>query len=278
MNQLNNPWGLYVDDDQTIYIAEYSNHPIVEWKCGATTGRVVAGGSGQGNRPDQLQYPRNVIIDKESDNLIICDFENRRVVRWPRQNGTNGETIISNVRCIGLTMDNDGFLCIADYDKHEVRRYRMGESQGTVAAGGNGQGNRLDQLSNPTYVFIDRDHTVYVSDYGNHRVVKWMKGAKQGIVVAGSQGQGNSLTQLSNPGGVVGDQSGTVYVVDQSNNRIMCWIQGVALGSVIGGGNDKESQSNQLLYPTCLSFDREGNLYVSDYGNHRVQKFNIDRS
>ncbi|CAF3850401.1 unnamed protein product, partial [Rotaria sp. Silwood1] len=96
MNQLNNPWGLYVDDDQAIYIAEYSNHRIMEWKYGATTGRVVAGGSGQGHRPDQLQYPRNVIVDKESDNIIICDFENRRVVRWPRQNGTNGETIIAN--------------------------------------------------------------------------------------------------------------------------------------------------------------------------------------
>ena len=34
--------------------------------------------------------------------------------------------------------------------KDEVRRYRRGESQGTVVAGGNGRGNRLDQLSYPT--------------------------------------------------------------------------------------------------------------------------------
>ena len=34
-------------------------------------------------------------------------------------------------------------------EKDEVRRYRRGESQGTVVAGGNGNGNRLNQLSNP---------------------------------------------------------------------------------------------------------------------------------
>ena len=119
------------------------------------------------------------------------------MVRWPRRNGTNGETIISNIDCVGLTMDENGSLYVTDDGKHEVRRYRRGESQGTVVAGGNGNGNRLDQLSSPQYVFVDRDHSVYVSDWGNHRVMKWVEGAKQGIVVAGGQGEGNGLTQLS---------------------------------------------------------------------------------
>ncbi|CAF4560348.1 unnamed protein product, partial [Rotaria sp. Silwood2] len=49
INQLSYPLGLYVDDDQTFYVADESNHRIVEWKCGATSGQVVAGGNGQGN-------------------------------------------------------------------------------------------------------------------------------------------------------------------------------------------------------------------------------------
>ncbi|CAF4513538.1 unnamed protein product, partial [Rotaria sp. Silwood2] len=49
INQLSYPLGLYVDDDQTVYVADESNHRIVEWKCGATSGQVVAGGNGQGN-------------------------------------------------------------------------------------------------------------------------------------------------------------------------------------------------------------------------------------
>ncbi|CAF1548944.1 unnamed protein product [Rotaria sp. Silwood1] len=274
-NQLYWPCGLYVDDDQTIYVADCWNHRIVEWKPGATNGKVVAGGNGEGNGAHQLNSPYDVIIDKESDSLIINDGENNKVVRWPRRNGTNGETIISNISCWGLTMDDNGYLYVVDVGKHEVRRYKIGDTKGTVVAGGNGEGNRLDQLSYPRYVFVDRDHSVYVSDWGNNRVMKWEERAKQGIIVAGGQGRGNSLTQLNEPQGAVVDQLGTVYVADCWNHRIMRWPKGATQGSAIVGGNGEGAQSNQLNYPTGLSFDRHGNLYVADCWNNRVQKFNI---
>ncbi|CAF4986951.1 unnamed protein product, partial [Rotaria sp. Silwood1] len=249
INQLSNPLGSYVDEDQTIYVADQSNHRIVEWKWGATSGQVVAGVNGQGSGAHQLNNPQDVIVDKERDCLIISDRSNRRVVRWPRRNGTSGETIISNIGCVGLTIDENGSLYVVDWGNHEVRRYRRGESQGTVVAGGNGSGNRLNQLSFPRYVFVDRDHSVYVSEWGNHRVMKWVEGAKQGIVVAGGQGEGNGLTQLSYPYGVVVDQLGTVYVADAGNNRIIRWPNGAKKGSIIVGGNDVGGQSNQLNYP-----------------------------
>ncbi len=275
MNQLSNPMSLYVDDDQTIYVADWPNHRILEWKLGATSGQVVAGGNGEGNRAHQLSHPSDVIVDNERDSLIICDHSNIRVVRWPRRDGKSGETI-SKIDCLGLTMDENGSLYVTDMVKHEVRRYRRGEFQGIVVAGGNGRGDRLDQLSNPSYVFVDRDHSVYVSDWGNDRVMKWMADAKQGIVVAGGQGRGNSLKKLSHPQGVVVDRLGTVYVADHYNHRIMRWIKGATQGNVIVGGNGRGEQSNQLDRPAGLSLDRHGNLYVVDYGNHRVQKFNLD--
>ncbi|CAF5072433.1 unnamed protein product, partial [Rotaria sp. Silwood1] len=255
-NQLNQPFGLYVDDDRTIYVADWYNHRIVEWKSDATNGRVVAGGNGEENGAHQLNCPVDVIIDKESDCLIINDWQNKRVVRWPRRNGTRGETIISNISCIGLTMGNNGFLYVVDDEEHEVRRYKIDDTKGTVVAGGNGKGHRLDQLSNPHYVFVDRDHSVYVSDYWNHRVMKWEEGATQSIVVAGGQGKGNSLTQLNYPQGLVVDQLGTVYVADSRNHRIMRWPKGATQGSVIIGGNSEGAQSNQLNSPIGLSFDR----------------------
>jgi sugar lactone lactonase YvrE len=269
---------LYVDDDQTVYVADEADHRIVEWKSGATSGQAVAGGNGQGNGAHQLSGPRDVIVDKERDSLIICDWLNARVVRWPRRNGTSGETIISNIYCRGLTMDESGSLYVTDVEKDEVRLYRRGESEGTVVAGGNGDGNRLDQLSDPQYVFVDRDHSVYVSDYYNHRVMKWVEGAKQGIVVVGNQGRGNGLSQLANPFGVVVDQLGTVYVADGVNHRIMRWVKGATQGTVIVGRNGRGGQSNQLNMPFGLTFDRHGNLYVADLENARVQKFNIENS
>ena len=277
-NQLYRPQGLYVDDNQTVYIADELNHRIVEWKSGATSGQVVAGGYGQGNGAHQLSEPSDVIIEKKCDSLIICDTSNRRVVRWPRRNGTSGETIISNIFCRGLTMDENGFLYVVDDEKHEVRRYRRGDSEGTVVAGGNDRGHNIDQLYSPTSVFVDRDHSVYVSDFENYRVMKWVECAKEGIVVAGDQGWGGDLTQLSDPYGVVVDQLGTVYVADGWNHRIMRWPKGATQGSIIVGGNGGGEQSNQLNFPFGLSFDRHGNLYVANWESHRVQKFTIEKN
>ena len=270
------PEGLFVDNDQTIYVADYGNHCIVAWKEGDKKGQVVAGGHGRGEGAHQLNYPADVIVDKETDSLIICDRGNERVVRWLRQNGTSGETIISNIACWGLTMDEDGSLYVTDIDKHEVRRYRRGESQGTIVAGGNGKGDRLDQLNCPRYIFVDRDHSVFVSDHDNHRVMKWREGAKEGIVVAGGQGKGNGLSQLYCPKGVLVDQLGTVYVADGLNDRIIRWPKGAKEGNVIAGGNGTGAQANQLNYPEGLSFDRHGHLYVVEWGNNRVQRFMIE--
>ncbi|CAF1243823.1 unnamed protein product [Rotaria sordida] len=244
---------------------------------GDTNGQVVAGGHGEGNRLDQLYWPTDVLIDKETDSLIICDWENRRVVRWSRRSGTTqGEILINNINCRGLAMDDQRYLYISDYEKHEVRRYQIGDKKGTIAAGGNGEGADLNQLNVPTCIFVDQQQTVYVSDRDNNRVMKWNKGAKEGIVVAGGQGQGNALTQLSYPQGLFVDTLGTIYVADYGYDRVMCWPKGAKQGTVIVGGNGKGEGANQFHYLKGLSFDRHGNLYAVDYWNYRVQRFLIE--
>ncbi|CAF1492231.1 unnamed protein product, partial [Rotaria sp. Silwood1] len=278
LNQLERVVGFYIDDDQTLYIADHGNQHIMKWKRDATSGQVVAGGNGIGNKSNQLNYPTDVILDKQTDSLIICDFSNRRIVRWPRHDSRSGETIIFNVECGDLAMDDEGSLYVSDTEKHEVRRWRMGEKNGTVVAGGNGEGNRRDQLDYPFSIVVDQDHSVYVSDWNNHRVMKWMKGAKEGIIVAGGNGKGDALTQLHYPNGLFVDRLNTVYVVDSKNHRIMRWPQGATSGSIIVDGNYRGDQGNELDYLKGLSFDRHGNLYVADFWRHRVQKFSIELS
>jgi hypothetical protein len=56
-----------------------------------------------------------------ADSFIICDHENRCVVRWPHRNGTYGQTIISSIDCHGLTMDNNGDLYVSDTKSNDVR-------------------------------------------------------------------------------------------------------------------------------------------------------------
>ena len=278
-NQLSNPYGLHVDENETVIVADVSNHRIMEWKRGDTNGRVVAGGNGRGNRLDQLNQPTDVLVDPATDSLIICDAGNRRVARWSRESDTeSGETIIVNIDCYGLAMDDEGSLYVTDIGKHEVRRYRQRETNGTLVAGGNGQGDGLHQLNQPFYICVDGGRAVYVSDYYNYRVMKWLKGAKEGIVVAGGRGSGNNVTQLSRPHGVRVGATGSVYVADYSNDRVMRWSRGATQGTVVVGGNRRGEGAHQLVYPVGLSFDRQGNLYVVDQNNNRVQRFSIEKN
>ncbi|CAF4207447.1 unnamed protein product [Adineta steineri] len=230
LNQLYNPVGIFIDNNKSIYIADSLNHRIVKWNLNSKTGRIIAGSNGYGDQNNQLSYPKDIIFDKENNSFIIYDEGNKRVVRYFAQNQRNPEILMSNIACYG-------------------------DKEGKLVAGGNGQGNHLNQLHYPTYIFIDKDDCLYISDCYNDRVMKWKKDAKEGIIVAGGNGQGNSLKQLNRPHGVI---------VDDLRDKE---------GEIIVGGNDQGNQSNQLYYPTGLSFDNEENLYVADSWNHRIQKY-----
>ncbi|CAF0780207.1 unnamed protein product [Adineta steineri] len=274
LNQLNSPKGIFIDKNKNIFIAEYLNHRIVEWKYDAKVGQVIAGGNGQGNRMDQLDYPTDVTVDQQNHLIIIADLGNRRVIQWLDQ---NQKILVDNIDCWGLAMDKNGFLYVSDYTKNEVRRWEMGEynNEGIVVAGGNGQGDQLNQFNYPTFIFVDEDQSVYVTDRQNHHVLKWRKDAKEGRIVAGGNGQGANLNQLYHPEEVIVDDLGEIYVADCWNHRVMRWCEGKEEGEIIVGGNGNGNQPNQLSRPHGLSFDDEGNLYVADYLNHRIQKFEI---
>ena len=278
-DQLNYPVGISLDDQHhLLYIADSDNHRIVEWGLDRNNGRIVAGGNGQGNRLDQLNEPADVIIDRQNNDLIIADFGNRRVMRWPRCSNSPPQIIIDDMDCGRLAMHEDGTLYVSDCEKDAVKRWKKGETQGTIVAGGNGRGNQPNQLDCPTFLFIDVDHTLYISDRDNHRVMKWVKDAKEGIVVAGGNGAGDRLTQLSHPEAVKLDQYGRIYVADCDNDRLVRWCEGVKEGRIVVGDNGEGQQKNQLSGPVGLSIDDEGNLYVANSGNDRIQKFNRDEN
>jgi sugar lactone lactonase YvrE len=266
-NQLCFPYGIVVDDDQTMVIADWGNHRIVQWKVGDINGQVIAGGQGQGNRLDQLNCPTDVLIDKETDSLIICDRGNKRVLRWSRLDGTTqGEILLENIACWGLAMDDQRCLYISNIEKDEVRRYQMGEKNGTLVAGGHGRGAGLKQLNEPSYIFVDRQQTVYVSDIRNHRVMKWNKDATEGIAAV-----------RGFPRGLFVDALETIYVADYGNHRLMRWPKGATQGSVIASGNAEGEVANQLYCPWGLSFHHD-HLYAADHSNHRVQRFPLEQT
>ena len=63
-------------------------------------------------------------------------------------------------------------ILVADCGNHRVMCYAEGEFAGEVVAGGNGPGNRLDQLNRPNDVTVERDGAILVMDSLNHRIVR----------------------------------------------------------------------------------------------------------
>ena len=276
LNQLSSAFGMRIDDEETLYIADQSNNRIIKWQKNATHGLIAAGGNGAGDQDNQLYLPKHVIIDDKTDSLIIADHGNRRVVRWSRQNPIRGETIISNISCWGLAMDNAGYLYATDTEKHEVRRWKIGEETGKLVAGGHGKGSDLDQFYEPRYIYVDDEQSVYVSDCWNNRIMKWKKGAQKGIVVAGGHGRGSARNQLYYPHAFVVDQCETLYIADFANHRVIRWLKGAHESSIIAGNGNEGNQSNQFSFVSDLTFDRQNNLYVVDLNNFRIQKFLIN--
>lgn len=271
-NQLWLPWSVFVDDDQTLIIADTENDRIMQWKKDETDGIVILGDHVEG---DKFNHPTDVLVDKETNSLIIADNGNRRVVQWFRGDTTKKvEILINNICCFGLAMDQQGYLYVSDGEKNEVRRYRLGNNEGTVVAGGKGKGKGPNQLDLPMHIFVDRQQNVYVSDNNNRRVMKWNKDAKEGVCIEGKLDECFNELYFSDPTGVFVDTLSTVYVADTGNHRLVrCPQSDSWFDEVMGTFGATE---HEFHHPRGLSFDRYGNIYVVDQENHRVQRFDIE--
>ena len=278
-NQLNHPEGIFVDDDQTMFIADSRNSRVMEWRIGDIKGKVVAGSRTAGRGLHQLNNPTNVWVDRETNSLIICDWGNHRVVQWSRADGTTeGKILLENLDASGLFIDDQRNIYISNTKTKEVRRYQIGgDPEGTLVAGGGGNGIASDQFRWPTFLFVDQQQTVYVCDSTANRVMKWEKDAKEGEVVAGDCGKGHGLNQLSYPQGIVVDKSGNVYIADKFNNRVMRWAKGAKEGTIALGARYPR-QWGPLNEPRGMCFDRYGNIYVVDSVNARVRGFSIEQT
>lgn len=273
LNQVYSSRSVFVDDDLTVYVADSCNNRLVEWKPGATEGRVLISGYRENPHEEKLPGTNDFIIDKSTNSFITANCFSNKIERWSRNGDTDSEVILSGFECTGVTMDENGSFYMVDNGKHEVIRYEIGSSEATIVAGGNGEGDGLNQFKEPSSIFVDQDYSVYVSDGENHRVMKWVDGATEGIVVAGGNGQGDSLSQLSYPKGIVVDPAGTLYIADFANARVVRWLKDAKQGEIVVGGNSEGEELNQVTWPSSLMFDKYGDLYVNCQGSARVVKF-----
>ena len=117
-------WGLAIDDEGCLYVSDSERHEV---RCYSSrdpirTGKIVAGGNGQGAGLDQLNDPRYICVD-DSRSIYISDSNNHRVVKWMKNKknvvvifGGQGEraNVDSSKHPKGVFVDSIGSVYIAD--------------------------------------------------------------------------------------------------------------------------------------------------------------------
>ncbi|CAF0890466.1 unnamed protein product [Adineta steineri] len=281
---LSQPVGMYYDGSNNLLtITDLRNQRILQFSLNisSSVATIIAGGNGYGCNMNQFRSPDGIGIDS-SGQFYIGDYDCGQLVRFPSNSNsaTNGTLLSSSggvAQVFVNSLTNDVYF-VGSVD-NAIYMFVGGSGSRVIAAGGNGNGNALNQLSGPNGVYYDYLYTssLYVTDTGNNRVMKFPSdstSATYGTVVAGGNGVGSGANQFNNPRSILVDNSGTLYIADASNNRVQRWLQNAASGTTIVGGT-QGAASNQLTGPEQILFDKYNNLLVADRHNNRIQLFNI---
>ncbi|CAF4201526.1 unnamed protein product, partial [Rotaria sordida] len=133
-SQLNGPWGIFVNEEETLYVADHLNHRIQRWDNGASTGVTVAGTGVSGNSLYELSEPIGIVVDSNGY-MYIVDYGNSRILRWP-PNSNSGECIAACTdidgngidtldRPFALAFDSYGSLFISDGFNNRVQKFQI---------------------------------------------------------------------------------------------------------------------------------------------------------
>ncbi|CAM2707641.1 unnamed protein product [Rotaria socialis] len=290
-NQLSLPYGIYVDQNGTLYIAEYGNHIISKWLPSKTTmflmhfsrqyldakfGITIAGETAVA----AATTITTELSPNQLPNVPCAD------ARWSNTSRVLVNTSEGNHSAISLLFDPYDFIIdvndniyVADGSNNRVIRFATGSTSGEIVAGMGSGGKGKSELAFPTALFLTRNYTLFIADSNNSRVQKWKYDEPLGFTVAGGDGSGVTLDKISVSYGLYVDDQYNVYVSEYENHRVTLWMNNnKTIGRLVAGGNGNGTASNQLNCPRGIHVTTNGTIYIADYNNHRIQKWTRDAS
>jgi len=305
--QLNSPRALAFDANNNLYIADEDNlrirrmdlssGQIATW---AGNGGIDWGAAGDGGAATaaSLGYPMGLAFDSAGNLYVSCNVLSR--VRVIDRNGTirayagngiygyggdGGQAPGARLaEPIGLALDRDGSLLIADNENHRIRRVSSGTISTVAGAshyGGDNGPATSALLDWPDGVAVDRDGAVYIADMGNNRIRKVAPGGAittyAGTGENGVAGDGGLalLAQLSLPQLLALDGAGNLFSINQDRVRKISpsgKITTAAQNQEIGDPRPTLEGPPSLLI-SAIATDAQGNLYFAEtWPTCRVRK------
>lgn len=258
---LQNPWGIAVDQDANVYVADSGNHQIQKF---TSTGTPVTSWGEHGAAAGEFDEPAGVTVN-QLGLVYVADSKNHRIQKFTSAGlpdglwGEVGSEPGQFSRPQGIAYSKaSGLLYITDNLHTRVQVFNESTYVSTLP---------LTPFAEYRAVTVAPDGTVYVVNTSGGCILRLTNGGEIDTQI-GSPGSGDG--QLSGPWDVAVDADGNVFVADRGNNRVQVFDENGVFVTGWGGFGGGDGQFKQ---PMGIDLDSDGNVYVTELANSRVQKF-----
>ena len=251
-----------------MYVADHHNYRVQRWNRSATTGETVVFIGDVG-----LDHPEGITFDKNGY-MYISGHNYERVIRYPPnftagtnvagQPGVGSAALTDLKKPLGLIVDDNLNLYVAERDNQRVMKWAPGASSGTIVVPDTGKNFYGILLS------LYNSNQVYVSSEEQKSVYLWTFNASAPAVTL-TQVNGTPAT-LGAPRGIRYDKYGNLYVADRTQHRIVMYCVNSTIGRVVIGGT---GSTPVLTEPYDVDFDSDLNLHVLDGAGDRAIKYDL---
>lgn len=306
---VNRPYCVASDPHGNLYIAEPHNNRIRKVSRSgvistfAGYGSATHSGDGGAASSAGMNYCSDVICDFQG-NVYIADTNNHRIRKVDANgimstvtgNGTaaftgdGGQASSASINTpVGVTIDAQGILYIADWGNNRIRKIdKTGvittvAGNGTAGSAGDGGLAINASLNSPRIPVFDSKGNLYIPEWAGQRI---RKVNTSGIIstiagngTAGFTGDGGLALNatLNNPDGAICDLQDNLFIADRTNHRIRKIDKNGIITTVAGNGTAGSSGDGGLAtngnvnMPRGLNLDSQGNILISDNMNHKIR-------
>ena len=264
--QFNAPYGVAVDSNGNVYVADTSNHRIQVFDHnGVFLRKWGSYGSGDG----KFNSPRGVAVDS-AGSIYVADYWNHRIQVFDSAGNFLRKFGDGSAMYFGVAVDSAGNVYTIDTN---VARVQVFDTAGNLLRSWGDYGDETEQFDNPSGIAVDSEGNVYVVDTYNHRIQVFDNNGNFQYTWGSFSPEGAD-GQFVAPRGVALDSAGQVYVADSGNHRIQVFEKD---GTFLRKWGENGSEDGQFNNPYGVTLGEGGNVYVADSDNDRIQKFEGER-